>query len=409
MIRFAQIFSVFKMQARATVRDRRTFWVSVLLPLLVMPLLMLLMPLLIAKFAPMKIERLTVGVQGALTPMLARELRGGLLNPLKLVEVPNAAAAKQQFGVAIAVPSVLPDALGAPPATIKVYVHDTDKRFVATVALIESGVARYNQVLLQNKLAELGINKAAMQPLHTEIIRPKTAFDFNVLGFILPLFLSIWTVVGGQATAMDATVGERERQTLESLFSAPVRRSEVLLGKFFAVLSFGLLSGVCGLVGFFLTALAVKFGIQQLFGASVTAFITTMAAQFGVKFVMGPWAFMALILMVLSLAAVLSALVVLPCIFARTTKEAQFYIAPSMMLAVGASMLVQIKTVFPGFWALYWLPMSGSIACVSDALGNQVALTNLLSALLSNAVFTALLLAAALFFLQRERVIFRSS
>ena len=50
-MRYAQIFSVFKMQARATVRDRRTFWVSVLLPLLVMPLLMLLMPLLIAKFA----------------------------------------------------------------------------------------------------------------------------------------------------------------------------------------------------------------------------------------------------------------------------------------------------------------------------------------------------------------------
>ncbi len=409
MMRWAQIFSVFKMQARATVRDRRTFWVSVLLPLLVMPLLMLLTPLLIAKFAPMKIERLTVGVQGVLTPMLARELSGGLLNPLKLVEVTNAADAKQKFGVTIEIPSVLPNTLGAAQATIKVYVHDSDKRLVATVALIESAVARYNQVLLQNKLAALGIDKAAMKPLRTEIIRPKTAFDFNVLGFILPLFLSIWTVVGGQATAMDATVGERERQTLESLLSAPVLRSEVLLGKFFAVMGFGLLSGVCGLAGFFLTALAVKFGIQQLFGASATAFITLVGAQLGLKFAMGPAVFIALTLMVLSLAAALSALVLLPCIFARTTKEAQFYIAPSMMLAIGASMLVQVKTIFPGFWALYWLPMSGSIACISDALADNVVLVNLLSALLSNTLFTALLLAAALFFLLRERVIFRSS
>ena len=376
---------------------------------MVVPLLMLLMPLLIAKLAPMKIERLNVGVQGVLTPMLRRELSGGLLNPLKLIEIPNALAAKQQFAVAIEVPSALPEALGAPPAIIKVYVHDSDKRFVATVALIEAAVARYNQVLLQNKLAELGIDKAAMQPLQTEIIRPKTGFDFNVLGFIVPLFLSIWTVVGAQATALDATVGERERQTLESLFSAPVRRSEVLLGKFFAVMSFGLLSGVCGLLGLFLTALAIKFGIQQLFGASITAFITTFGAQLGIKFVMGPAALLALIVTVLSLAAALSALVLLFCIFARTSKEAQFYIAPSMMLAVAAAMLVQLKTIFPSFWALYWLPLSGSIACASDALANKIQLTNLLSALLSNAAFTALLLAAALFFLQRERVIFRSS
>ena len=409
MMRIAQIFSVFKMQVRATVRDRRTFWVSVLLPLLVLPLLMLVMPLLIAKLAPMKIERLNVGVQGVLTPMLQRELSGGVLNPLKLIAVPDAQAAKQQFGVTIEVPKELPTALGTAPATIKVYVHDSDKRLVATVALIESAVTRYNQVLLQDKLAELGIDKAAMQPLKTEIIRPKTAFDFNVLGFIVPLFLSIWTVVGAQATALDATVGERERQTLESLFSAPVRRSEVLLGKFFAVMSFGLLSGVCGLLGFFLAALAIKFGIQQLFGASVTAFITTFGAQLGLKFAMGPAALLALVVMVLSLAAALSALVLLPCIFARTSKEAQFYIAPSMMLAIAAAMLAQLKTMFPSFWALYWLPLSGSIACASDALANKVQLVNLLTAILSNVAFTALLLAAALFFLQRERVIFRSS
>jgi len=408
-MRFTQIFSVFKMQVRATVRDRRTFWVSVLLPLLVMPLLMLVTPLLIAKFAPMKIERLNVGVQGVLTPLLARELSGGLLSPLKLIEVADAQALKQQYGVTIAVPNAMPAALGEPPATIKVYVHDSDKRLVATVALIESAVARYNQALLQNKLAELGIDKAAMQPLRTEIIRPKSGFDFNALGFILPLFLSIWTIVGAQATAMDATVGERERQTLESLFSAPVRRSEVLMGKFFAVMCFGLLSGVCGLLGFFLTAIAVKFGIQQVFGASAMAFIATVIAQLGLKFAMGPAAFLALVMMVLSLAAALSALVLLPCIFARTSKEAQFYIAPSMMLAIGASMLVQIKIVFPGFWALYWLPISGSVACVSDALGNIVSIANLLSALLSNIVFTALLLGAALYFLQRERVIFRSA
>ena len=409
MMRIAQIFSVFKMQVRATVRDRRTFWVSVLLPLLVLPLLMLLMPLLIAKLAPMKIERLNVAVQGVLTPILARELSGGLLNPLKLTHVQDAQAAKRQFGVAIEVPGTLPNALGAPTATIKVYVHDSDKRFVATVALIESAVTRYNQVLLQNKLAELGIDKAAMQPLKTEIIRPKTAFGFNVLGFIVPLFLSIWTVLGAQATAMDATVGERERQTLESLFSASVRRSEVLLGKFLAVMSFGLLSGICGLLGFFLTALATKFGIEHLFGASATAFVSTISAQLEIKFVMGPAALLALIGMVLSLAAALSALVLLPCIFARTSKEAQFYIAPSMLLAIGAAMLVQLKTVFPDFWALYWLPLSGSIACASDALANKVELVHLLTAMLSNGAFTALLLAASLFFLQRERVIFRSS
>jgi hypothetical protein len=41
-------------------------------------------------------------------------------------------------------------------------------------------------------------------------------------------------------TAIDATAGEKERGTLEVLLVTPVRRAEVVVGKFLAVVLFGL-------------------------------------------------------------------------------------------------------------------------------------------------------------------------
>ncbi|MEI2421595.1 ABC transporter permease subunit, partial [Arthrospira platensis SPKY2] len=72
------------------------------------------------------------------------------------------------------------------------------------------------------------------------------------LAWLIPFFIAIWTLTGGQMTAIDATAGEKERGTLEVLLVAPVRRAEVVFGKFLAVVLFGLSAAVMAIVGFIL-------------------------------------------------------------------------------------------------------------------------------------------------------------
>jgi sodium transport system permease protein len=58
-----------------------------------------------------------------------------------------------------------------------------------------------------------------------------------LLSLFIPFVLAIWTASAAVQPAIDMTVGERERGTLESLLSLPLSRTELLLGKWLAVVS----------------------------------------------------------------------------------------------------------------------------------------------------------------------------
>ncbi len=408
-MRIRRIFSLLKMQVQASMRDRRTFWTMVLVPLLMMPVLVLVMPLLMAKIGTaVKLDRLSVAVEGQIPAALSAELSGGILPPLKLTPVENAEKAGDKFVVALRVPAVIPQAIGAHAATLQIYVDRADKRSAATVLIIEAAVARYNQALLAAKLSSLGISPSAMSPLKTSTISAKPGeLGFNLLGMILPILLSIWTLVGGQATAIDTTVGERERATLEALLAAPISRAEVVLGKYLSVLVFGLSSGLLGLCGLGISTLIMKFGVSHSFGPIAAIALSAASAKLGLSVSLSLASGVQIALATLSLASVLSALVLLPCIYARSYKEAQMYVAPTAILAMLASAPVQMKDFFGEFAALFWLPLTGSIACISDALVGNARVGDLLAAISGNLALTTILLALALWTFKREAVIFR--
>lgn len=78
-----------------------------------------------------------------------------------------------------------------------------------------------------------------------------------LLSLFIPFVLAIWTASSAVQPAIDMTVGERERGTLESLLSLPLSRTELLLGKWLAVVS---ITGV----GVTLQISGLLFGIAYL-------------------------------------------------------------------------------------------------------------------------------------------------
>ena len=78
-----------------------------------------------------------------------------------------------------------------------------------------------------------------------------------LLSLFIPFVLAIWTASAAVQPAIDMTVGERERGTLESLLSLPLTRTELLLGKWLAVVS---ITGV----GVMLQIGGLLFGIAYL-------------------------------------------------------------------------------------------------------------------------------------------------
>lgn len=65
-----------------------------------------------------------------------------------------------------------------------------------------------------------------------------------VLGMLLPLIIVLYGITGTYTISSDLSAGEKERETLETIFSVPVKRFEIITGKLWACVIVGLISGM---------------------------------------------------------------------------------------------------------------------------------------------------------------------
>ncbi len=111
-----------------------------------------------------------------------------------------------------------------------------------------------------------------------------------ILSLFIPFVLAIWTASAAVQPSIDMTVGERERGTLESLLSLPLSRSELLLGKWLAVVSItavgvtlqitGLLFGIAYLASDFIDVPSLSFASVLLLVMAVGLYGTMVIALY---------------------------------------------------------------------------------------------------------------------------------
>jgi sodium transport system permease protein len=199
---------------------------------------------------------------------------------------------------------------------------------------------------------------------------------------VLVAMASIFTLVsafaGGMNIAMDSIAGERERRSLLPLLLNPIRRSDIIAGKWLAVTLFSLAALVLNLAGF-----AVVFGI-----ASVS--ITTLL------FAAVPLA---------ALAAALQMLISTAC---RNVKEAQTYLSMSAFLPMAAGMFLVFFSG-PVSRLLAFLPIGGHQIQIESLLaGNAVRLDGAAALACFTLALSAFLLRVAASRLESDAIIYGS-
>jgi sodium transport system permease protein len=151
------------------------------------------------------------------------------------------------------------------------------------------------------------------------------------VGVVLIGMMSVFTLVsafvGGMNVAMDTVAGERERRSLLPLLLNPIRRRDIVMGKWLAVSLFSAAGIIVNLLGFAIV----------LHTAS-----PLLAAAAGV-------------LPLALLAAALQLLISTEC---RTAKEAQNYLSMLVFLPMGAGMFQVFHSLAARTW-LNFLPVLG--------------------------------------------------
>lgn len=177
----------------------------------------------------------------------------------------------------------------------------------------------YNQEQATLRLMVRGVSPAALKAIDVQerdLANPAArAAQFTGM---LPFFILMAVLYGALSAALDTTAGERERGSLEPLLMNPTPRSALVVGKWGAVATVGMLIAV-------LSCLSFLPGQWLLRSESLAAMF-----QYGWR---EAAAFLALLL---PLAAALSALLMAVAIRCKTFKEAQ---ANSTVVLMAVSML----------------------------------------------------------------------
>jgi sodium transport system permease protein len=151
-----------------------------------------------------------------------------------------------------------------------------------------------------------------------------------MLSFILPYFLIISAFLGGASLILDATAGERERQSLEPLLATPAPRGAIVSGKIAAACTLALVS-------LLLTLLAFKLG---------ALLSPTVGRQMEVSFM----AIARLVLILVPMVFIGTTLLTYLAASAKSMKEAQSHMTWLMLLPMLPTIVLIVNPVKTQMW-----------------------------------------------------------
>ncbi|MGO1073552.1 ABC transporter permease [Lysobacter sp. CA199] len=272
---FAAVWSVIRKELRDISRDRRTLAIALLMGPLLYPLLMLGMGSLIEHRARTQLDTsLRVPVRGAEhAPNLIK-----FLATQNIVAVPapadlDASIRSQQHDVGLIVGKDYAQSWNdGEPALVEIVQDSTRRDADIPSRRLRAAVEGYSRQVGALRLLARGLSANVAQPVNVgdrDVATPEAKRGL-MLSALLPYLLIMTSFAGGAYLIIDATAGERERQSLEPLLATPAARGAIVSGKIAAACILGLFSLLLTLLAFKLSA-QMSSGIGRMLDVSLPA------------------------------------------------------------------------------------------------------------------------------------------
>jgi ABC-type Na+ efflux pump permease subunit len=375
------------------VRDRRTIVTALVLPLLAFPLLFGVMGYLsnpTANPSPIYIVNLD---KGSYSSALTNDLQKTSGLSITVVGSGNVTGEVRggSYDVGLTIPAGFSSSLeGGGQVNLTLYYEQTNGRALQGVSIIDGVVTSLSQQISSSRLAELGITNAELNPIgvNTSQVGKSESASLLITADLFPSFLLYFTFLGAFYFMVDDIAGEKERRSLEALFTLPPTRETIFLGKYTVAFLLAMITTVLGLIGTLFSLNELNIG-----GAGAVSL---------------PLIFYPEVIAVVALAA-LSMCALGFCIstFAKNIREAQQYLSPLFLIfflplyftfSLPSSQLSQYASI----------PIVGFSLLIRDLVLGTATFGEVGSAVLVNVVFLAILLWLGLRLLNSEKIILRS-
>jgi sodium transport system permease protein len=310
---------IYSKEIRNILKDKRTLFMTVLLPLFLMPAIFGAIGVMSERQqSALEEEPIHVEVQGSDDPRFWEALD----EVLKLASSGEGAEASLSV--------VFPQGYTPGERGTVTLIYDSSSRKESyAAARVETALRNYQEILVEERLRSAGISNPDLSPLSVQRLdtAPEGSQGAVFLAILLPYMVLIYIFSSSMGVGLDTTSGEKERGSLASLLVNQVSRSSIAVGKVLYVVTISLLNSFSTFLGLMI---AFSLGGNFFSGGAETEGAGVMA---GTLFLSPAGAF-GLLLVLFSISAIIASIVILIGSMARSTKEGGSYILPIYILVI---------------------------------------------------------------------------
>jgi len=383
---------VFAKEAIDNLRDRRSLGSAVLGSLLG-PVIILILLLVLGKALFNQGEKpLELPVQGPENaPNLIRFLEQNNVHIHPAPADPQAAVRNGDVEAVLIIPADYGDAFtSGRPAMVEALYDSSRTSAQPTYARLSNLLEAYSRQVGVLRLQARGISPAVTEGLavvKVDVATPQS----QVLIFLnmLPYLLMFTIFSGGAGVIIDATAGERERNSLEPLLINPVARREFVAGKLLASLPFAFAAVLLSLSAFGIIFNAIP--MEEIIGFQMTIDVRGLGVIF---------------LICLPMVLLASAIQMIIATFARSFKEAQTYVGFLPLVPALPGIGLAFLPVKPALWTML-IPTFGQQILINQVMrGEMVSALNVGVSVVVTLVLAVVLTGVAVRLYEREQILF---
>ena len=260
-----------------------------------------------------------------------------------------------------------------------------------SASLAESFLETYKSVLEENYLSNNNVDVSEFNNLLTyeEKTQEQQNYFANYIVNYAFLFILMAITVSATYPATDATAGEKERGTLETLLTFPIKSKDIIIGKLLSVTLSSIITGVLGLI---LSVLAILYVGN------------TYDIYSGTELLNAPIIIYALII-IIAYSIMISGLCIAIASMSKSFKEAQSALTPLTFIAFFPGMIVFMIDISNNA-ILSLIPFINFSMIFTDVTNNNLNILYLILMLISTIVIITIVITYIIRQYKSEKILF---
>ncbi|GAB6168679.1 ABC transporter permease [Clostridium carnis] len=393
----SNFLTVFKKELLDILRDRKTLVFTLILPILIYPLMFKFMSSAMQKTHDDVQKEINLYIDGDVNSAMAKTITS--LDNVKTpkVESPTEALKSGDIQLIVKIPDNFDsDILAGKKTNIDLLIDEESNKSMMASNLINEIYDTYKKSLVEQKLVASGLDPSVLNPFDVIIKSGINVDNDKVNGIasmlltMIPTLIVILMISSTVGMAADLGAGEKERFTFEPLLSTSAKRDSLLWGKIASLCTISFIALMANL-----TVMVISMQKFMSMGEEV-------------NFKLTPSTILGMLIVGALVLITLCSLQIAVSIYARSTKEANSYLAaitmPTMLLSFLPYMM-DAKGINPLFFNI---PITNSICLMKEFTVGIFNTSHIFIVLAWHIAYIIAAIIFAKFMFSREEVIFRN-